>query len=138
MYAAFSASADGAGSVTAGDLENDRRLIYRRLAMDEREYARTSEVMFGSIPFTEEIMEFEEAENTVLQAGIVNDFIQAVTQHRKAICPVEDAVRSLHIINGAYLSSWKKTEVSFPIDMEAYRQTWAQKAGQLLRPLDKN
>lgn len=108
-------------------LENDNRLIYRSLAMDEREYARTSEVMFGSIPFSEEIMEFEEAENTVLQAGIVNDFIQAVAQNRKAICPVEEAVQSLNIINGAYVSSWEKTEVSFPMDLESYRKAWRER-----------
>lgn len=109
-------------------LEQDRSMTYRWLAMDEREYSRTTDEIYGSVPYTEEMKEFNDTDNRVQQAAIVNNFIQAVQGREKILCPVEEAAQSLNIINGAYLSSWKNKMVSFPLDMTLYRKEWEKAA----------
>lgn len=105
-------------------LENDRYLTYRKLAVDEREYSRTTDEVYGSIPYTEKTMEFDDADNSVQQAAIVNNFIQAVQGRGTVLCPVEEAVKSLELINGVYLSSWQERAVHFPLDSEQYKKEW--------------
>lgn len=105
-------------------LENDTNMVYRELKMDEREYSGTTQEIYGSIPYTEKMMEFDDADNTVQQAAIVNNFIRAIPGKDKILCPVEEAIQSLDIINGAYLSSWRKSVVSFPLVSKDYRMEW--------------
>lgn len=108
-------------------MEDDYRMIYRKLEIDEREYSRTSKEMFGSIPYTEEVITFDKTDNAMQQAAIVNNFIQAVQGCGKVLCPVEEAVWSLNIINASYLSSWKKQMVALPLDTDEYRQEMASR-----------
>lgn len=46
------------------------------------------------------MIEFNDTDNRVQQTAIVNHFIQAVQGREKILCPVEEAVQSLNIING--------------------------------------
>lgn len=112
-------------------LEEDRRMIWRRLETDEREYSAGTDEIYGRIPYTEEIIEFDDSDNAVQQAAIVNNFIQAVCGKEKVLCPAREAVESLQIINGTYLSSWKNETTDIPVDAEEYRKAWrrAAKAG---------
>ena len=74
------------------------------------------------------MIEFNDTDNRVQQTAIVNHFIQAVQGREKILCPVEEAVQSLNIINGAYLSSWNNKVGSFPLDMALYRKEWEKAA----------
>ncbi|QNM10163.1 Gfo/Idh/MocA family protein [Wansuia hejianensis] len=110
-------------------LENDRHMIWRRLEQDEREYAESSREVYGTVPYTERTLEFDGAENTVQQAAIVNNFIRAVQGKEQILCPAEEALQSLQMINGAYLSSWRGEKIRFPIDATEYRKEWERHCG---------
>ena len=99
-------------------------MIYRKLEMDERKYSGMTKDIYGSIPYTEEKREFDDADNSVQQAAVVNNFIQAVAGCGEILCPPEEAAKSVELINAAYLSSWQKRAVSFPLDTKLYREEW--------------
>lgn len=103
-------------------LENDCHMTIRTLAIDEREYAATTQVGFGSIPVEETTYNFDDSDLTVMQAAIFNNFIRSIEGSESVLCPVSDAVQSLHLINGAYLSAWEKQPVRFPLDGQHFRQ----------------
>lgn len=105
-------------------LEVDRYMTYRKLEMDERKYSGTTKEIYGSIPYTEEKIVFDDADNSVQQAAVVNNFIQAVDGCGEILCPLEEAAKSVELINAAYLSSWQKKVVSFPLDTKQYREEW--------------
>jgi len=107
-------------------LENDRHMIFRKLAVDEEEYARTTDVGFGHIPVEETVSDFDDSDLTVMQAAIFNNFIRSVQGEEQILCPVPDAVQSLHLINAAYLSTWKEKAVTFPLDPQEFRSVWAK------------
>lgn len=111
-------------------LENDRDMRYRKLTLDEREYSRTTDEVYGSIPYVEETKRFDDADNSVQQAAIVNNFIQAVRGRENVLCPVEEALKSLELINGAYLSSWREQAVRFPLNSREYKEEWEKRCNE--------
>ncbi len=103
-------------------MEDDRRLIYRKLSKNESDYNKHTNQLYGSIVYETEEYEFDDFNNQVQQAGIINNFIEAVKTKKKAICSVEEAIASLWVINGAYLSSWEKKKIEIPFDPEEYQK----------------
>ena len=101
-------------------LENEKDLTIRKLAVEETEFNRTSNVAYAFIPYEEEIHNFEPYENTKIQARIVNNFISAVTDGTPITCPVEDAILAQQFIIGAYLSSWQEKKLTLPADGAAF------------------
>ncbi len=117
------------GSRAQAVLEDDRTLTIKTLEIDEREFSRTTKELFGRIPYTEQTFTFDDADNSVQQAAIINDFLRAVETQGKTLCPVSDALCSLQVINAAYLSSWRDGKgVNLPIDAEAYRKEFEKHA----------
>lgn len=117
------------GSRAQAVLDDDRTLTVKTLEVDEREFSRTTSELFGRIPYTEERFCFDDADNSVQQAAIINDFIRAVETNGQTLCPVEDALTSLQVINAAYLSSWNDgAGVKLPIDAQAYRSEFEKHA----------
>ena len=101
-------------------VENDSHLIYTALDLPEHVYAKTSEEFFGSIPHKRSEQTFPYADNKTCQAELINDFLAAIEQGETAICPVADAMKSLLVINAAYLSSWKQQTIEFPFDFAVF------------------
>ncbi|WP_304205767.1 Gfo/Idh/MocA family protein [Fusobacterium perfoetens] len=103
-------------------LNNDSELIFKKLEIDEREYSKTTKELFGKIPYTETKLYFDDSDNRIQQAGIVNNFIEALENNKKILCTPKDALKSLYIINGAYLSSWEKKEIEIPLNSQEFRK----------------
>ncbi len=101
-------------------LDNERELTLRTLETDEREYAVTTRIPFGSIPYTEQHFSFDMANNPALQAEIVSQFLTAISENAKPLCSVEEAVKAQQFIQAAYLSSWQEKKLQLPVDGAAY------------------
>jgi len=111
-------------------LENERHLTLRTLATDEREFAVTTKIPFSTIPYTEETMHFDTAENPVIQAMIINNFIAALEGKESVLCPVAEAVKAQQFIQGAYLSSWQEKKLALPVDATAYTEELHKRMGK--------
>ncbi len=103
-------------------LDNEKQLTLRLLETDEREFAVTTTGPFSSIPYTEEVLSFDAADNPTIQAMIINNFISAITEKAPVTCPVEEAVMAQQFIQGAYLSSWQGQKLTLPVDARAYTE----------------
>lgn len=101
-------------------LDNERHLTLRTLQTDEREFAITTKVPFSTIPYSEETLHFDAAENPIVQAMIINNFLAALSGDAKVLCPVEEAVRAQQFIQAAYLSSWQEQKLTLPVDAGTY------------------
>lgn len=117
------------GSKGQAILENESCLTYRSLQMDEKDYAIHSKEVYGRIPYTEKQAVFGSPENTVMQAGIINNFISAISDRVPVLCPVQEAVNTQLFIQGAYLSAWKQTMLQFPFDSAAYTEELTKRLG---------
>lgn len=101
-------------------LDKERQLTLRTLETDEREFAVTTAAPFSTIPFSEEVLCFDAADNPTVQAMIINNFIAALSGAEAVLCPVKEAVTAQQFIQGAYLSSWQGRKLSLPVDAAAY------------------
>ncbi|WP_162611011.1 Gfo/Idh/MocA family protein [Gordonibacter sp. An230] len=110
------------GSAGQAVLEDDRELTLRALSQDERAFSRTTDEMFGRIPFTEKTLSFGDTDNAAQQAAIIANFVSAVERDGRVLCSVEDALLSLRTINAAYLSAWTGETVSLDFDSAEYRK----------------
>lgn len=108
-------------------LNNDSELIIRELSQDEKIYSKTTKELYGTIPYTEKILYFDDADNSIQQSEIVNNFINGIENNEKILCSVKDALESLYLINGAYLSSWEKKEIKFPMNSKEFRKKLEEK-----------
>lgn len=70
----------------------------------------------GRIPYTEQLFTFKNEENSILQAGIINNFISAITKNEPVLCPVQQALDTQIFIQTAYLSAWKQKMTTLPPD----------------------
>lgn len=102
-------------------LSDDQNLIFRKLEQDEKNYANTTDEVYGKISFKEQEFIFDDADNSIQQATIVNNFISSIVGNATVLCPVKEAINSLYIINGAYLSSWNNEIITFPMDTKEFR-----------------
>lgn len=103
-------------------LNNDSELIFRELEQDEKIYSQNATEFFGKINYKEEITYFDDADNSIQQAAIVNNFIESIENRAKILCSVEEAIKSLYIINAVYLSSWQKKGIELPFDTNLFRK----------------
>ena len=103
-------------------LENERALTLRTLETDEQKFAVTTKIPFSTVPYAEETFEFDIAENPVVQAMIINNFIDGIDGKAKVACPVEEAILSQQFIQAAYLSGWEEQKVKLPVDEKAYTE----------------
>ena len=54
--------------------------------------------------------------------GVRQDFAEAALRGGRPMCTLEEGLRSLQIIHGAYLSHWLRRAVAVPVDEEDYRR----------------
>lgn len=117
------------GSKGQAILENESILTYRSLQLDEKEYAINSKEVYGRIPYTEQQFTFGSVENTVMQAGIINNFISAISDKVPILCPVQEAVDTQFFIQGAYLSAWEQKMLQIPSDSIAFTEELTKRMG---------
>lgn len=110
------------GSRGQAILEDYGKLTLRTLRQDERDYSLQSAEPYGSIPYTERQLTFAPEPNTALQAGIINNFIAAITQDEPVLCPVQQAIDTQSFIQAAYLSAWRQKMISLPPDPAVFTQ----------------
>lgn len=108
------------GSKGQAILENYESLTLRILQQDEREYSAHSAEVYGRIPDVRRHVTFSPEENAVLQAGILNNFVSAVSEGTPLACPVEQAVQTQQLIQAAYLSAWTQQPLRLPADAAAF------------------
>jgi len=101
-------------------VEDDSKLNIRRLNQKEEDFAKQTLLYFEKVPFKEEKENYDLKPNTVEQAAIINNFIDAILGRALLLCPFEEGRNTLRVVNAAYLSSWRKEEVSLNFDSEEY------------------
>jgi len=103
-------------------LENEKVLTLRRLESDEREFAVTTKDPFPAIPYSEEVHRFDAADNPIVQAMIINNFVDTLSGNAQVLCPVAEAVNAQQFIQVAYLSGWQGKKLRLPVDAGAYTE----------------
>ena len=105
----------------------DREVQVLRLAQDERDFARQCPSPFEKVPFTQEALTFDDSDNKVQQAAMLENFAGAVAGTQPLACPFAQGVHSLEIIQGAYLSSWTQKTCALPPDQDDFDRCFRQK-----------
>jgi len=101
-------------------VEEDSKLTIRRLNQKEEDFAKETPLYFEKVPYVEEKENYDINPNTVEQAAIINNFIDAIEGRAKLLCPFEEGKNTVRVVNAAYLSAWRKEEVSLDFDQEEY------------------
>ncbi len=101
---------------------NDSRVEIIHLQEDERDFARRWEEPFQKVPFTVQTLTFDDSDNRVQHAATIQNFVWAAEGKENIQCSLSDGLGSLQIIHGAYLSEWKKEEVTLPVSGEEFRR----------------
>lgn len=106
-----------AGRIT---VEEDRTVRVLRLEQDERTFARQCPDPFRRMFGQTEVLTFDDSDNKIQQAAMLENFAQAVAGQEPPACPFGEGVHSLEIIQGAYLSSWSGGAVPLPPDPQRF------------------
>ena len=92
-----------------------------RLEQDSDDFARICPNSFQQVPCTTETYVFDDRDNKVQQAATISNFANAVAGKATVACSLEDGLRSLQIIHGAYLSNWQNKTMTLPISESDFR-----------------
>ena len=103
-------------------VENDNKIIYKKLSISEKEYRKNTNELFGKIPYTTEVYRFEDDDNSIQHAALISNFIKSIKGEENIVCPIEDGMKSLVLINGAYLSSWLNKTIDIPFDYKVFSE----------------
>lgn len=103
-------------------LVNDTHAEVWRMKEDEREFTRNCREQYGRPEITREVLEFFDGENGIQQAKLMENFARAVLGEEKVLCPLEEGLKSLHLIQGAYVSSRQESAVALPLEAGVYRK----------------
>lgn len=107
-------------------IRNDSEVEILQLEEDERVFARTCPSSFGKVPGTAKTLTFDDSDNKVQQAATIENFARAVRSETDIQCSLEEGLRSLQIIHGAYLSHWLERTVPLPPPEDLFRSHLAQ------------
>jgi len=103
-------------------IENDSLVKITTLSMEEEEFARTTKASFPEVPSAVEALSFEKLPNKILQARLINNFVQSVLGREEIICPLNEGIKSVRMINATYMSAWKEKPVSIDFNPEEYEK----------------
>ena len=62
-------------------------------------------------------------------SGVLNNWAEAIAGGAALVAPGEEGIRSLELINAAYLSAWKDRTVKLPLDEERYYHELQKRIG---------
>lgn len=103
-------------------LTDDSRAEICRLSQDEREFTLECQEPYGRPERKQEIMEFQEAQDGTQQAKLMANFARAIEGKEPILCPLEEGLQSLRLIQGAYVSSRLGKAVELPLEAGIYRR----------------
>ena len=110
----------------------DGMLKLYMLEQDEREICYHSES--GMPQEKVQYTEIKQQDAGGEHLGIMQNFTNAVLTGEKLIAPGEDGIYSLMIGNAAYLSTWKDSWITLPLDEEEYMNYLKKKQEEEIRP----
>lgn len=102
-------------------IQDDSKVQIICLNEDERHFAKTCQSFFEKVPETVETLFFDDSDNAIQQAATIENFALAVQGGTQIQCPLEDGLKSLQIIHGAYMSSWRGRPETLPVDEKQFR-----------------
>ncbi len=108
-------------------VEEDHKLKITRLSECEEDFAKKETTYFSHVPCEVEKIEIEVTSNKVEQARIINNFINSILGKEPVIAPFSEGLKSVLVINSAYLSSWSEKTVSINLDPVGYEMYWQKK-----------
>ncbi|WP_312652299.1 Gfo/Idh/MocA family oxidoreductase [Proteiniclasticum sp.] len=111
-------------------IENDSKVKITKLAEDEEDFAKETKENFPEVPYRVEEKTFEKQPNRILQARLINNFVQSVLGKEEIICPLSEGIKSVRMINGTYMSAWTEKTVSLDFDPEDYELALNEKIRQ--------
>ena len=111
-------------------VEEDRVLTIRRLSECEEDFAKKESTYFTHVPCEVERFEIPVTPNKVEQARTINNFIASILGQEKILASFKEGLRSVQVINSAYLSAWSEMTVDLHFLPEEYDQYWERKLAQ--------
>lgn len=101
-------------------VRDDSEVEIIRLEEDERTFARSCPSPFERVSGTVERLTFDDRNNKAQQAATIQNFVAAAQGTGPIQCSLEEGLRSLQIIHGAYLSHWMGRTVTLPGDERVF------------------
>ena len=111
-------------------VEEDRVLTVRRLSECEEDFAKKESTYFTHVPCEVERFEIPVTPNKVEQARTINNFIASILGKEKVLASFKEGLKSVQVINSAYLSAWSEKTVDLDFLLEEYDQYWERKLVQ--------
>jgi len=108
-------------------IENDSLVKITTLSMEEEDFAKTTRESFPQVPSAVEAHNFERLPNKILQARLINNFVQSILGKEEIICPLSEGIKSVRMINATYLSAWEEIPVSLDFDPMEYEKAFQEK-----------
>ncbi|MFH5835197.1 Gfo/Idh/MocA family protein [Proteiniclasticum sp. C24MP] len=108
-------------------VEEDRSLKITRLTECEEDFAKKERTYFTHVPCEVERFEMPSSSNKVEQARTINNFIGSILGKEKVMASFSEGLKSVQVINSAYLSSWSGKTVDLNYDPEEYDLYWNRK-----------
>lgn len=108
-------------------VEEDRVLTIRRLSECEEDFAKKESTYFTHVPCEVEQFEIPVTPNKVEQARTINNFIASILGKEKVLASFKEGLKSVQVINSAYLSAWSEKTVDLDFLPEEYDQYWERK-----------
>lgn len=97
------------------------------LSEDERLFAKHCHDPFEKVPGSMRTLTFGDTDNKIQQAATVQNFANTIRGNEKIYCSLEDGLKSLEIIHGAYLSDWLNETIKLPADELYFRNNLVRK-----------
>lgn len=111
-------------------VEEDRVLTIRRLSECEEDFAKKESTYFTHVPCEVERFEIPVTPNKVEQARTINNFIASILGKEKVLASFKEGLKSVQVINSAYLSAWSEKTVDLDFLPEEYDKYWERKLVQ--------
>uniref|UniRef100_UPI002899DDAE Gfo/Idh/MocA family oxidoreductase n=1 Tax=Proteiniclasticum ruminis TaxID=398199 RepID=UPI002899DDAE len=91
-----------------------------KLQEPEEDFSRKTEALFAHVPGTSLVKEFEQLKDKEEHVRTIENFIQALQGKEEIQCSLEEALKSITLVNAAYLSHFTGKKVSTDFSMEEY------------------
>lgn len=101
-------------------MENEKTLRITRLQEPEEDFARRTEELFTQVPATIEEEVFPPLEGKEEHVRTIRNFIKALKGEEEIQCSLEEALKSITLVNSAYLSHFQGERVSTEFSLEDY------------------
>ncbi len=96
----------------------DNRLTFKRTAVDEREFNRTTKERMPKLAW--ETIDIPVAPQGAIHQKITQNFVNAIEHGEALIAPGENGINEMNISNAIHMSAWTKQTVSLPVDPDKF------------------